>query len=56
LFDIYDGQGMAEGKKSVAFSITLQPAERTLTDDDIKAIADAVVAQVSKATGGELRG
>ncbi len=56
LFDIYEGEGMAEGKKSVAFSITLQPTERTLTDDEIKAVADAVIAQVTKATGGELRG
>jgi len=56
LFDIYEGEGMAEGKKSVAFSITLQPTERTLTDDEIKTVADAVIAQVTKATGGELRG
>jgi phenylalanyl-tRNA synthetase beta chain len=56
LFDIYEGKGMAEGKKSVAFSITLQPSQHTLTDEDIKTVEDAVVAQVTKVTGGELRG
>ena len=58
-----DGSGFAviavvmpEGRKSMALSVTLQPVERTLTDDDIQAISDAIVAQVAKATGGELRG
>ena len=56
LFDIYTGEGVPEGHKSVALSVTIQPTTRTLTDDDITAISDAIVAQVKKATGGVLRG
>jgi phenylalanyl-tRNA synthetase beta chain len=40
----------------MALSVTLRPFERTLTDADIQAICDAIVAQVAKVTGGELRG
>ena len=55
VFDVYQGQGVAEGKKSVAFEITLQPRE-ALKDDQIQAIMDRVIASVSKGTGGVLRG
>ena len=50
------GQGVAEGKKSVAIRVTLQPTEKTLTDEDIEKVAASVVAAVGKATGGTLRG
>ena len=40
----------------MALSVTLRPFERTLTDADIQAICAAIVAQVAKVTGGELRG
>jgi phenylalanyl-tRNA synthetase beta chain len=56
LFDVYAGEGVPEGHKSLAVSVTIQPAERTLTEDDIQAVSDAIVAQVEKATGGKLRG
>jgi len=56
LFDVYTGEGVPEGRKSMALSVTLRPFERTLTDADIQAICDAIVAQVAKVTGGELRG
>ena len=56
LFDVYTGEGVPEGKKSMALAVTIQPEEKTLTDDDIQQVADAIVAQVAKATGGELRG
>jgi phenylalanyl-tRNA synthetase beta chain len=56
LFDVYAGEGVEEGKKSVALSVTIQPSERTLTDGDIIAVSQAIIAQVRKATGGELRG
>lgn len=56
LFDIYTGEGVPEGKKSMALSVTIQPSDKTLTDEEIQQTADAIVAQVVKSTGGELRG
>lgn len=56
LFDIFTGASLGEGKKSVAIDVTLQPRDRTLTDEDIDAVAKKIVAQVEKATGGVLRG
>ncbi len=56
LFDVYRGQGVEEGKKSLAIEVTLQPREKTLTDADIEAVSQRIVAQVLKATGGTLRG
>jgi phenylalanyl-tRNA synthetase beta chain len=56
LFDVYQGKGVEPGKKSLAIAVTLQPREATLTDQEIDAVADKVVAQVTAATGGSLRG
>ena len=56
LFDIYQGKGVPEGKKSLAVEVTLQPREKTLTDEDIEAVSEKIIAKVVKATGGELRG
>jgi phenylalanyl-tRNA synthetase beta chain len=55
LFDIYEGEGVGEGRKSLAIAVTLQPTERTLTDEDIEKVSAAVVAAVTKQTGGTLR-
>lgn len=55
VFDVYQGQGVPEGKKSVAFEVTIQPRE-ALKDDQIQSIMDRVIASVSKGTGGFLRG
>jgi phenylalanyl-tRNA synthetase beta chain len=56
VFDVFTGQGVPEGKKSLAIEVTLQPREKTLTDAEIEAVAAKIVAAVQKATGGELRG
>jgi phenylalanyl-tRNA synthetase beta chain len=56
VFDVYDGQGVPEGQTSLAIEVTLQPRDKTLTDAEIDAIAAKVVAKVSGATGGRLRG
>jgi phenylalanyl-tRNA synthetase beta chain len=56
VFDVFTGQGVPEGKKSLAIEVTLQPREKTLTDAEIEAVAAKIVAAVKKATGGELRG
>ena len=55
VFDVYEGTGIPEGKKSVAISVTLQPREKTLTDAEIDAVAGKVVAEVTKKTGAVLR-
>ncbi|KAA2237345.1 phenylalanine--tRNA ligase subunit beta [Salinarimonas soli] len=55
LFDVYEGANVAEGKKSVAIAVTLQPTERTLTDAEIEAASAKIVAEVAKKTGATLR-
>ncbi len=56
LFDLYQGSGLPEGKKSLAIAVTLQPKAATLTDAEIEAVTAKIVAAVGKATGGVLRG
>jgi len=56
VFDVYEGKGVEDGKKSLAISVRLEPKQATLTDKEIDAVADKVVAAVTKATGGTLRG
>jgi phenylalanyl-tRNA synthetase beta chain len=56
VFDVFTGTGVPEGKKSIAIEVSLQPREKTLTDQEIEAVAAKIVAAVQKATGGELRG
>jgi phenylalanyl-tRNA synthetase beta chain len=56
LFDVYQGKGIDDDKKSVAIAVTMQPREKTLTDQDIEAAAAKLVAEVTKKTGGVLRG
>ena len=56
VFDVFTGIGVPEGKKSLAIEVTLQPRNKTLTDAEIDAVAEKVVAAVAKATGGKLRG
>ncbi len=55
VFDVYTGQGVPEGQKSLAVSVTYQPREATLTDEQIEALGISVVSAVEKATGGVLR-
>jgi phenylalanyl-tRNA synthetase beta chain len=55
VFDVYEGKGVAEGKKSLAIAVRLQPRDKTLTDAEIEAVAQKIVAAVTKATGGTLR-
>jgi phenylalanyl-tRNA synthetase beta chain len=55
VFDVYRGEGVAEGAKSIAIHVTLQPRERTLTDAEIDATISGIVAEVSKKTGATLR-
>ena len=56
VFDLFTGESLGAGKKSLALTATLQPMDKTLTDAEIDAVADKIVAGVAKATGAELRG
>ena len=55
VFDLFEGESLGAGKKSLALEVTLQPREKTLTDQEIEAVAARIVAAVGKATGGEIR-
>ena len=56
VFDVYEGKGIEDGKKSIAIAVTLQPRDKTMTDEEIDAVAAKVTAEVGKKTGGVLRG
>jgi phenylalanyl-tRNA synthetase beta chain len=55
VFDVFESDMLGAGKKSVAIEVTLQPAERTLTDDEIAGIARKIITEVGRATGATLR-
>jgi phenylalanyl-tRNA synthetase beta chain len=55
VFDVYEGQGIEAGKKSVAIAVTIQPREKTMTDQEIDALGAKIVAEVAKRYGGVLR-
>lgn len=59
VFDQFTGEKaeaqMGAGRKSIAFTVRLQPRDKTLTDAEIEAVSARIVEKVSKATGGTLR-
>ncbi|MUL08136.1 phenylalanine--tRNA ligase subunit beta [Aliivibrio fischeri] len=55
LFDVYRGQGVEEGKKSLAIALTLQSVERTLEEADITSAVDAIVAAIGEKFSATLR-
>ena len=56
VFDVYEGKGIEPGKKSIAIAVTIQPRETTMTDAEIDTLSGKIVAEVTKRTGGTLRG
>jgi phenylalanyl-tRNA synthetase beta chain len=56
VFDVYEGKGIDPGKKSIAIAVTIQPREKTMTDAEIETLVGKIVAEVTKRTGGVLRG
>ena len=54
LFDVFAGQGVEPGHKSLAIEVTLQPGAKSFTDVELKAISDKIVAAAKK-IGGSLR-
>jgi phenylalanyl-tRNA synthetase beta chain len=55
VFDVYEGQGIEPGHKSLAISVRLQPRDRTLTEAEIEMVSSKIVGNVVKACGGTLR-
>ena len=55
VFDRYTGSGVADGKVSLAVTVTFQPDKAGLTDDEIEALCGRIVEAVRKRTGGTLR-
>lgn len=56
IFDLYEGEALGEGRKSIAVAVTLQPRDKTMTDVEIEAISTKIIAEVAKKTGATLRG
>ncbi|MEU1149643.1 phenylalanine--tRNA ligase subunit beta [Streptomyces sp. NPDC005863] len=56
LFDVFEGEQVGEGKKSLAYALRFRAADRTLTVDEASAARDAAVARAAEATGAVLRG
>ncbi|RWO34089.1 MAG: phenylalanine--tRNA ligase subunit beta [Mesorhizobium sp.] len=55
VFDVFEGASLGAAKKSIAIEVSIQPVERTLTDEDFEALAKRIVENVQKQTGGVLR-
>ncbi|MES2613786.1 MAG: phenylalanine--tRNA ligase subunit beta [Bdellovibrionota bacterium] len=56
VFDIYRGKGIVQGKKSVAFKVSLEPFVRTLTEKDIQILSDKVIAAMEAHFKSQIRG
>jgi phenylalanyl-tRNA synthetase beta chain len=54
-FDVYHGDQVGEGKKSVAFAVSFQSSERTLSDEDAAALREKIVTALADRFGAELR-
>jgi phenylalanyl-tRNA synthetase beta chain len=55
LFDEYIGQGIPEGKKSLAIAVTLQPKNQTFTDEELESVSEKIISKIAKDIGGHLR-
>jgi phenylalanyl-tRNA synthetase beta chain len=55
IFDVYQGDNIETGKKSIAFSVTLEPKDKTLSENDIEQISKTIISEVQKITGAILR-
>lgn len=55
VFDVYEGVGIENGKKSLAYSLTFGANDRTLTDDEINPLLEKIVVETNKAYGAILR-
>ena len=55
VFDVFEGESVGAGKKSIAIEVTVQPIDKTLTDEDFEGLSKRIIENVAKQTGGVLR-
>jgi len=55
VFDVYEGQNIPEGKKSIALNITIQSAEKTLNEENLNKINQLIISSVESKTGAKIR-
>ena len=55
IFDVYQGDNIASGNKSIAFNVTLEPKDKTLSDNDIEEVSKKIISTVQETTGATLR-
>ena len=55
IFDVYQGDNITSGKKSIAFNVTLEPKDKTLSEKDIDQISKKIISTVQEVTGATLR-
>lgn len=55
VFDVFTGEGVPEGHKSIALCVTLQPRQASLTDDDLNAVSQAIIKAAQTSVGATLR-
>jgi phenylalanyl-tRNA synthetase beta chain len=55
VFDVYEGDNIPEGKKSIALNVTIQSSEKTLNDEDLDRINQLIISTVEEKTGAKIR-
>lgn len=55
IFDVYEGKGVEDGKKSIALNVILQPQDNTLTDSELETITNKIIDTITSKTGGQIR-
>jgi len=55
VFDVYEGDNIPDGKKSIALNVTIQSSEKTLKDEDLDKISQLIISTVEKKTGAKIR-
>ena len=55
VFDVYEGENIPKGKKSIALNVTIQSSDKTLTDEDLEKINKQIISIVENKTGAKIR-
>ena len=55
IFDLYQGENIPEGQKSIALNVTIQSSERTLNDEDLEKVNQLIISTVEKKIGAKIR-
>ena len=55
IFDIYEGENIPDGKKSVALNVTIQSSEKTLEESDLEKINKLIITTVENKSGAKIR-